>query len=397
MRRLVVLIAVLLIVLGVISSIQKYAPNLGNYFINSSTTPQSSEKIKIVTEESVTIDIVKKASPSVVTVAENAPQQSNSSPFDSGPFSFFGIPFPQDQGQQNIQPNQPQSIGSGFILSSDGMIVTNKHVVSDTQGKYQIITNDDKKYTVQKVYRDPLNDVAILKIDPNENASTSLPPINLGNSSNLQVGQYVIAIGTALGEFRNTVTTGVISGLGRGITAGSPFEGFVEKLDNVIQTNAAINPGNSGGPLLNSSGQVIGVNTAVSESGQNIGFAIPINVIKDSLNNFNQTGQFNRPYLGVAYKTISRDLALLDNIPEGAYVQQVVQGSPAEKAGVQQGDIIVKIDGQRISGTTELSTLISKKKVGDTITISVYRDNNQNDNSQRQTVDLQATLTSTPE
>jgi S1-C subfamily serine protease len=172
--------------------------------------------------------------------------------------------------------------------------------------------------------------LAILKIDAN-----SLKPVEFGDSSKIDVGQLAIAIGTALGEFRNTVTVGVISGIGRGITAGNPFEGYVERLDDVIQTDAAINPGNSGGPLLNSSGQVIGINTAVSERGQNIGFAIPSNVIKNALDQFNKNGgEFQkRPYIGVRYKFVSRDLAILNEIPEGAYIQEVVTDSPAEKAG----------------------------------------------------------------
>lgn len=374
MRRLVILIVILVAILGLASAAQKYTPSILQFVPRDSnvTLPQGSEKIKIVSEESVTIDIVKKAGPSVVTIAEEQASRSNLRPsFDFSP--FFGFQFPY-QTELDEEALQPQSIGSGFIISSDGMVVTNKHVVSDTNIKYQVITSNDKKYIVQKIYRDPLNDVALLKIDPNENSGVNLKPVSMGDSSRLQAGQYVIAIGTALGEFRNTVTTGVISGLGRGITAGSPFEGFAEKLDNVIQTSAAINPGNSGGPLFNSSGQVIGVNTAVSESGQNIGFAIPINVIKDSLSNFNQTGQFNRPYLGVSYKMISRNIAILNSLPEGAYIQNVVPDSPADKAGVQRGDIIIKIDGQRIDANHELPSVIAKKRVGDKIKVSLYRD-----------------------
>ncbi len=207
-----------------------------------------------------------------------------------------------------------------------------------------------------------------------------MQPVILGDSSTLQAGQFAIAIGTALGQFRNTVTTGVVSGLGRGITAGSQFEGYAERLDNVIQTSAAINPGNSGGPLLNSAAQVIGVNTAVAQSGQNIGFALPINVIKDSLNNFNQTGQFNRPYLGIAYKTITRDQGILNTVPQGAYVQSVTQGSAAEQAGIQPGDIITQIDGQRLGdNNTELSGVISKKKPGDNVTMTFWRDGKTQD------------------
>lgn len=369
MKKLFGLIVILLALFGLTNITQKYLP--------SKLVPAPSEKVKIVSEESVTIDIVKKVGPSVVTVAENVtPRAGSGSSFGFGPFSIFGIPAPQEP---QSTPAEPQSIGTGFIIDKDGLILTNKHVVADTTGKYQIITSKDKKYTVAKIYRDPLNDVAILKIDTAQNSGSSLNPITLGDSSNLQVGQYVIAIGTALGEFRNTVTTGVVSGLGRGINAGSPFEGSVERLDNVIQTNAAINPGNSGGPLLNSSGQVIGVNTAVSQSGQNIGFAIPINVIKDSLNNFNQTGKFERPYLGVAYKLISKDLAILNDLPEGAYVQQVITGSSADKAGIKTGDVITKLDGQKIDEKTQLSSIIARKKVGDIITITLFRDSKTED------------------
>jgi len=250
------------------------------------------------------------------------------------------------------------------------MIVTNKHVVADTQAKYRVITKDDKTYQVEKIYRDPVNDLAILKIN-----ASGLKPVEMGDSSKLKVGQFVIAIGTALGEFRNTVTTGVISGLGRGITAGSPFEGYVERLDNVIQTDAAINPGNSGGPLLNSAGQVIGVNVAVAQSGQNIGFAIPINVIKESLENFNKTGKFLRPYLGIRYKMISRDLALLNEVPEGAYVQEVVEDSPAQKAGVKDGDIITKIDNEKVlEKDGGLAKIIAGKKVGDKVELTIWRE-----------------------
>lgn len=371
MRKIIILIAILVLLASFTGIIQKYLPFINQNEI-ASLVP---EKVKIVTEESVTVDIVKKSGSSVVTIAEELPQL-NSSQYNLGPFSFFDTP-QATTGQ--AQPAEPQGIGTGFIISTDGMIVTNKHVVAESQGKYHVITSDDKKYTVEKIYRDPLNDVAILKINPAENKNSKLIPITIGDSSKLQVGQYVVAIGTALGEFRNTVTTGVISGLGRGITAGSPYERSVEKLDNVIQTNAAINPGNSGGPLLNSSNQVIGVNTAVSESGQNIGFAIPINVIKESLNTFNNTGKFERPYLGVGYKMISRDLALLNELPEGAYVQQLVPGSPADKAGILRGDIITKIDGKKLDSKSPLSALIAGKKVGDTVAITIYRDGKTQD------------------
>lgn len=384
MKKLLIVLIILLIILGVWNLLIQKGQKIGGIAQNPLSDTQN---VKVVSEESIVIDVVKKVSPSVVTVAEDIPEPSYA-PFDTSPFGgMFGLP--QEQQQPEPQPQGPQNIGSGFIVSSDGLIVTNKHVVADSSGKYYIITTKDKKYTVQKIYRDPLNDISIVKIDPLENKDQNLVPVTLGDSSNLQVGQLVVAIGTPLGQFNNTVTTGIISGLGRGITAGSQFQGFVEELSNVIQTDAAINPGNSGGPLVNSSAQVIGVNTAVASGGQNIGFALPINVIKASLKNFNETGQFNRPYLGVAYRLITRDVALMNSVPEGAYVQQVVDGSAADKAGIKQGDIITKIDGNKIQeGQSDIAKIIANKKVGDSLTLTVWRDG--------KTQDVGATLEAAP-
>lgn len=400
MRRLLILIAVLVGLLIIIGLGQEYLPSVfQNGTVNFATQP--TQPVKVVTEESVTINIVKKYGPSVVTVTgtespqEEQQQQQQNSPFGFSFPPFFGInpisPGPSEaiSPEPDQDQNQPELIGSGFIVSNNGMIVTNKHVVSDTSMSYQVITSNGKKYSVKNIYRDPLNDIALLKIDPSQNSGEKLNPLTLGDSSNLQVGQYVIAIGTALGELRNTVTTGVVSGLGRGITAGSPYEGSVEQLNNVIQTDAAINPGNSGGPLFNSSGQVIGVNTAVSQNGQNIGFAIPINVIKDALQNFEQNGSIKRPFLGVSYTMLSKNLAVLNNLPQGAYVQDVQQGSPADNAGLQQGDVITKIDGKQINDNNTLSDVIAGEKVGQTITLTIYRDN--------KTQDIQATLVAAPQ
>lgn len=337
----------------------------------TSDQTQQLENVKVLKEESVVIDVVKKVGPSVVTVSVEQQSRNLQRLFDSeDPFSFFFKKPAQEE-------NQEQDIGSGFILQKNGLIVTNKHVVSRSGVKYIIIDDKGNKYNVERIYRDPLNDVAILKVaNP---PAQGFKAIQLGDSSKLEVGQFVIAIGTALGEFRNTVTTGVVSGLGRGITAGNPFEGFVERLDNVIQTDAAINPGNSGGPLLNSAGEVIGINTAVSSQGQNIGFAIPINIVKESLTNFNQTGQFNRPFLGVSYRIIERRAAILNDVPEGAYVQEVVDNSSAKNAGIEMGDIITKIDGIKINTETSLAQVIAKKKVGDVITVTIFRNDKETD------------------
>jgi serine protease Do len=324
----------------------------------STLTNESNPAQKIVSEESVVIDVAEKVSPSVVTVTIQTPQRRilQFSPF--GGFQF------QNQG------GQAQDIGSGFIVSSDGLIVTNKHVVSETNGSYKVVTKDNKEFPVKEINRDPNNDIAVLKID-----ASGLTPVNLGSSDNLKVGQFVVAIGTALGEFRHTVTTGVISGLGRGITAGSSFEGFVEQLDNVIQTDAAINPGNSGGPLLDSTGRVIGINVAIAQGAQNVGFAIPINVVKDALGQFNANGKFPaKAYLGVEYQMVPKQSAILNNVPEGAYIVNVIAGSPAEKAGLKVDDIITKFDEVALSDDNALTKEIAKHKSGDQIKLDVYRD-----------------------
>lgn len=322
-------------------------------------------KVKVVNEESVVIDVVDTVSPAVVTVGITRTRKLGDI-FQIDPFDPF---FPFQPQRPGITQKIERDIGSGFIVAADGLVVTNKHVVGDIQAKYKVFTKDDKSYDVVKIYRDPANDLAVLKI-----TATGLPMVTLGDSSKIKVGQLAIAIGTALGEFRSTVTTGVISGVGRGIDAGSPFEGSVERLDNVIQTDAAINPGNSGGPLLNSKGEVVGINAAVSSEGQNIGFAIPVNVVKDALANFNQTGQFNRPFLGVQYRMVTRELSVMNEIPEGAYLAAVVDGSPAAKAGLEQEDIITTFDDQKLTDKNDLAKVISKKKVGDAVSLGIWRD-----------------------
>jgi len=340
--------------------------------LSRNLTPMITQKV--LTEESVVIDVVEKVGPSVVTINIEKEEVSPLN-IQFGPFGFI---FPENPGEtQKIK----QNIGTGFIISQDGLVVTNKHVVEDTKASYKVIAKDDKIYDVQKIFRDPANDLAILKIDPlmdstgSPQAGSGFKPVEMGDSDKLKVGQFVITIGTALGEFKNTVTTGVVSGLGRGITAGSAFEGSAERLDNVIQTDAAINPGNSGGPLLNSAGQVIGINVAVAAGGQNIGFAIPINVIKEAIENFNKTGKFERPFVGIRYRMISRDVALMNDVPQGAYVVEVITNSPADKAGIKAGDIVTKFNNQSLKDeNVDLAKLISQRKAGEKVTLTIWRD-----------------------
>lgn len=319
-------------------------------------TVRVEEKRELVDEESVVTKVVEKASPGVVTVSMIKTVSTDG--FETGLFE-----------------QQESDIGTGFVISADGLVVTNKHVVSDISAKYKVVIGKDQAVDVVNIYRDPVNDLAILKVN-----KTDLTTVPLGDSDKLKVGQTVIAIGTALGEFRSTVTKGVISGLGRGIEAGSLLDGS-EKLENVIQTDASINPGNSGGPLLNSSGEVIGVNVAVSQIGKGIGFALPINLVKESIDNFRTTGEFDRPYLGVSYQLVGKQAASANGIPSGAYARVVATGSPAEKAGIKKGDIIIEIDGNKLTDekNTSLATYINRKKIGDEVSIKLWRDGKEID------------------
>lgn len=311
---------------------------------------QTQESRTIVSEENAVISVVEKASPSVVAIGISRRVIN--------PFDPFALPRREDA-----------TIATGFVVSEKGIIVTNRHVVEDEDGRYSVVTKDGQKYEVKKVYRDALLDLALVQID-----GSNLTPLELGDSSKLKVGQTVIAIGNALGRLTNTVTTGVVSGLGRRVIAGDPFFGSAESLENLIQTDAAINPGNSGGPLLNSAGQVIGVNVATTEGAQNIGFAIDINAIKPIIEEFLTKGTVSRPFLGIRYRFISKDVAILNEVPQGAYIQEVVEDSPAEKAGVEEGDIITKINDQTIDEEGKVAQIISKSNVGAKVELEVWRD-----------------------
>ncbi len=352
---LILLLIVILITGGVVLGIF-----LSKNIIKPKTITET--KIEVVDEETVVTRVVEKANDSVVTVAISKDVLNNSLDVFR---QMFGV-YEEKVESTNIE----RDIGTGFIISEDGLIVTNKHVVSDLGAKYKVVIGKDETVEVVNIYRDPVNDLAIIKVN-----KSGLKPVEMGDSSKLKVGQTVIAIGTALGEFRSTVTKGVISGLGRGITAGGVGIGM-EKLEDVIQVDAAINSGNSGGPLFDSSGKVIGVNVAVSQGGQNIGFALPINLVKQSVDNFKTTGEFDRPYLGVSYQIVSKEAALLNEVPAGAYIQSVIDGSPAKKGGLKIGDIITEIDGKKIIDMkdTSIAGIVNQKKIGDLLKIKYFRD-----------------------
>lgn len=268
-----------------------------------------------------------------------------------------------------------QGSGSGIIISKDGYILTNKHVVSGSS-KVSVILSDGTVYDDVKVLgTDPLNDLGFIKIDGVDN----LKPAALGDSSSVRIGQKVVAIGNPLGEYQNTVTSGIISGTGRPISAQDGNS--VENLTDLIQTDAAINPGNSGGPLVNLSGQVVGINTAVAADAQGIGFAIPINSSKGIIKNLLKTGKVSRAYIGVQYITITPEVAKKYNlsVKKGAYVSSdtgssVIQGSPAEKAGVKDKDIITKVGDISVGDRGNVSSLVSEYTIGDRVPLQILRD-----------------------
>lgn len=338
----------------------------GGSLLNSTTQTVAVE------EDSATIDVVEKASPAVVSIIVTKDysrvfQNSPYSPFDD---FFFGLPTQQPEGKQEVGG------GTGFIVSADGLIVTNKHVVDDDEAEYTVVLNDGKRYDATVLAKDPTNDVAIVKID-----ATALPIVTLGDSDKVQSGQTVLAIGNALGQYRNTVTKGIVSGKSRTITA-SDSSGQSETLEDVFQTDAAINPGNSGGPLLDLAGSVVAINTAVNREGQLIGFAIPINVVKRDLESVKANGKIVRPYLGIRYIAITESLAEKNKLPvtTGVLIQRgetaedvaVIPGSPADKAGLLENDIITKINGKAITADRSLIGLLSEYDPGDEIRLEIY-------------------------
>lgn len=331
------------------------------HFFDGETSATIKQEKIIVEESSAIIETVERVSPSVVSITTTRNVRD-----------FLGNVFEQTGG------------GTGFIITNNGYILTNKHVVEDTRAEYTVITADGKNYVATVVDLDPVMDLAVVKID-----ATGLTAVKLGDSEDLQIGQWVVAIGNALAEFQNSVTVGVISAKDRQITAGGA--GGAERLEGLLQTDAAINPGNSGGPLVNLAGQVIGITTAKVQSSeaQNIGFAIPINVAKTAINSVLETGRIVRPMLGIRYLPITKEIARLEELPvdHGALLirgQQggqvaVVADSPAAKAGLKEGDIITHLNGEEITETRSLARLLQQYTVGEEVKITYLRDGTSTD------------------
>ncbi|MDP3779149.1 MAG: trypsin-like peptidase domain-containing protein [bacterium] len=374
-----------ILALGVLGPLFGFGENSDAPFVFN--RPQILQKIigteRAPSHDEIVVKVVQDASPAVVSIVASKDvavvEQYYVDPFTDPFFQQFfgnngsGVKIPQYR--QKGTERKDVSSGSGFIVSADGLVVTNKHVVADTTADYTVFLNDGTKKPAQVLARDPIQDFAVLKIE-----GTNLPVLKLGDSSAIKIGQSAIVIGNALGEFRNTVSLGVVSGLHRSVMAVGASYGS-ESLEELIQTDAAINPGNSGGPLLNLNGEVVGINTAMANGAENIGFSIPINKVKKAIESVKKQGRIVYPFLGIHYTMITKDMAATSKVARdyGVLVgysgqeSAVVSGGPADKAGIEAGDIILMINGERIDTSHSLASLIQKYDVGDTVTLRVFR------------------------
>lgn len=348
-------------------------------------TLQQPESLATGSKGDTVADVVEKTIPGVVSVVISADvpiieqYYENYNPFGD----FFGRGFGFQVPRQRQVGTEEKEIGggTGFFISSDGYIVTNKHVVDIEGGKFSVVTNEEDIYDVDVIAKDPTLDIAILKVNTDEDVS--FPSLSFGDSDSLRLGEPVIAIGNALAEFPNSVSVGVVSGLARDITAGDSF-GSVETLEGVIQTDAAINRGNSGGPLLDKEGKVIGVNVAVAGNSENIGFALPAKVVESVYQSVAEYGEIVRPFIGVRYMQVTEDLVKRNNLPVeyGVLVVRgetrgdlaVIPGSPADKAGIEENDIILEIDGKKLDGEDSFASLIRGYHVDDEVVLKVFHD-----------------------
>lgn len=347
-------------------------------------------------EHSDVVNVVEVASPAVVSIVitKDVPVIERYYDQQSDPFGgIFGGLYRVPQYRQNGTEEKEVGGGSGFLVSEDGYVVTNAHVVSDPEAKYTAFLNDGSEFDAEVVATDTVLDIAVLKIEGND-----FSYLEFGDSAAIKSGQSVIAIGNALGEFRNTVSVGVVSGLSRSITA-SNGSGESEQLTNIIQTDAAINPGNSGGPLLDLSGRVVGVNVAASAGGaENIGFALPANAVKNTVDSIRENGRVIRAYLGVRFLTINEAIQKQNglSVDHGALVVRgsqnelaIIPGSPADKAGLEENDIILKIEDQEVNEEHPLNVVLQQYKVGDKVQLHILHDGEEKD--------IQATLEEAPQ
>jgi len=324
------------------------------------------------------VEIAKKVCPAVITiiVSKDLPKAEN---FYSFPFGGKEYVIPKlEKGQKSRLEKTKIGGGSGFIVSKDGYVLTSNHVVSDTTADYTVILDPKHKYPAKVLSRNPINDTAVLKIEGRD-----FPFLEMGDSNKIELGEEVVAVGNALGEFTDTLSAGIISGLSRFITAFGGIDNQMQNLRGLIQTDAAINPGNSGGPLVNMEGKVIGINTAIIAGAQNIGFAIPINYAKKDLYEVKKYGKIIVPFLGVKYVLISKEMAEANKLPvnNGALIVReqlgespVIKGSAADKAGIKEWDIILECNGEKITTKNPLANILQKCKIGAPTPFVIFRD-----------------------
>ncbi len=326
------------------------------------------------------VEIAKKACPAVITVvvSKDLPKVEG---FYSFPFGGKELIMPKSGNKKAKFEKTQIGGGSGFIVSEDGYVMTSNHVVADTTADYTVIVEPTKKYPAKVLSRNPINDIAILKVD-----MKGLPFVEMDDSNNIEIGEEVLAIGNPLGEFTDTLSAGIVSGLSRYITAFGGIDNQMQNLRGLIQTDAAINPGNSGGPLVNMEGKVIGINTAMIMGAQNIGFAIPINYAKKDLEEVKKFGKIKMPFLGIKYVVLSKQMAEVNKLPvsDGALVVRealgeppVVRGSAADKAGIKEFDIILECNGEKITEKNILAHILQKCPIGKEVPMKVLRDNKE--------------------
>ena len=347
----------------------------------------SSENNTQISQESSIINAVKESAPAVVSIIVTKDVAILEKYLEIGPFG--SIPQYRQKGTEKKEVGG----GSGFIVSKDGLGLTNKHVGLDEEAEYTVFTNDGTKFPAKVLARDPYQDLAVIMIEQEKKLDEGgeliireFPVLKLGDSNNLETGQTVIAIGNALAEFKNTVSAGVISGLGRTITASGGS--FVETLEDIIQTDAAINKGNSGGPRLNLRGEVVGINTAMAIEAQSIGFAIPINRAKRAIEQVKKRGEIVYPFIGIRYVlvnekvkeeyelTVDHGVLILEGEPGNP---AITPGSPADKAGLKEKDIVLEFNGEKITPENTLIKIISKYNPGDEVALKIMSNGEEKD------------------
>lgn len=343
---------------------------------STSLSPKAVESriVELIEEESATIAVVERVTPAVVSIVVKKSRgelAQDPSYFFDGSY-YYDAPPDSESAAELVEV----SSGTGFFVTQDGYLLTNRHVVDDEGVSYFVVTNDGEELPAQLVDVDPVQDIAVLRVE-----GDSFSVVTLGDSDNIRIGQTVIAIGNTLSEFRNTVTKGVVSGINRRVTAGDSYN--AEIIDQAIQTDAAINPGNSGGPLINLLGEVIGINTAVSFQGESVAFAIPINEAKRAVEDVQEFGRIVRPWLGVRYVLVSPEVGseVEDWYEVGALIVSgsqpgevgVFDGSPADLAGLRQDDVIIAVAGEPLSEERALGELISEYRPGDVVTLTILR------------------------